>query len=144
MYQGQDFGPSEAAQAGAQCRYGHGVDCVGLECGIQGDQAGLDVGEGAGVAPVVLGGQVDDGARATRASVVGAGWTDVHSLSEFILGGELVENDVPDLLAVGGVPVFAGMLPGWTGMGSLGVYWGALAILLLTSLVVRVLDLCMV
>ena len=63
MYQGQDVGPFEAAQAGAQCGYGHGFDCVGLECGTQGNEAGLDVGEGAGVAPVVFGGQVDDGPR---------------------------------------------------------------------------------
>ena len=61
--QGEDFGPLEAAQASAQCGYGHGAYVVLCECGTQGDQAGLDVGEGAGLAPVVLGGQVDDGSR---------------------------------------------------------------------------------
>ena len=63
MYQGQDVGPFEAAQAGAQCRYGHGAYVVLFEGSVQGDEAGLDVGEGAGVVSVVLGGQVDDGPR---------------------------------------------------------------------------------
>ena len=63
MYQGKHLGPSEAAQAGSQCRYGHGANVVLLEGGVQGDQAGADVVEDAGVSPVVLGWQVDDGPR---------------------------------------------------------------------------------
>ena len=63
MDQGQDLLPSEAAQAGAECRYGHGTYVVLCEGGVQGDQAGFDVGEGAGISPVVLGWEVDDGSR---------------------------------------------------------------------------------